>query len=219
MLKNSKVLVFILVIVSLLVGIVPFVAAQDSGVTATTTTATNVRSGPGLQFEVRGVAQPGVDYAVNARNNFSTGRFCVNGLSGLDMWLRVEFNGFEGWIARCAVQISGSVDSLPVAEASAPTLVNYTGFDIEDAQTSIDRGAEPTGDYVIGFTRDRVNVREGASLGSAIVDVAPAGEDVYIIGRTADNRWVHVQYEGVSGFVARYLIQMPYQWDATVPVQ
>ena len=217
--KITRSIVFIIVIVSLLVGIVPLVAAQDGGVTITTTTTTNVRSGPGLEFAVRGVAFPGAEYAVSARNNFSTGRFCVSGLAGLDMWLRVEYNGFEGWIARCTVQISGSVDALPVANASAPAIIDYDESDILDAQTVIDRGVEPAGDYVIGFTRDRVNVRDSTSLGSRIVDVTPAGEDVYIIGRTGDNRWVRVQYEGVTGWVARYLIQMPYQWDATVPVQ
>jgi uncharacterized protein YraI len=193
------------------------IAMAQSLVTATPVTTINVRSGPGLGYTIRGVVPPDFTLEISARNDFAEDRMCRGLDADNDMWLRIDFNGIEGWISRCVVNIDGDVDALPTAEAATPQLISeIPPFEFDD---NITLGAQPESGYVIGFTRARVNVRAGSSLLDTIVDIAPAIEPIYVIGRTENNRWVRVQYDGVSGWIARYLVQLPSDWTDFVSVQ
>jgi uncharacterized protein YraI len=198
---------------------VPFISAQS----ATTATAfegiaVNVRSGPGREYTVRGVVYPGYTVDVTGRNNFATGRVCYDGVTGLDMWLRIDFNGLDGWVARCAVDIEGGIDSLSVVGASNPVLIadlEFTSSDTLDLNNP-----RPDVTYVSAWSLAPINLRSGASLSSNVTMVIPGFEYVYVIGRSADSRWLRVQYQGETGWVARYLVQIfNSDWTATIPVQ
>jgi len=208
-----------MIVLALSLFVIPAISAQEA-ITAGAydIIATNVRSGPGQAYTVIGVINPGFEVDVTGRTNFEAGRVCYSVFSGLtDMWLRVDFNGIEGWVARCAVDVEGNVDSLAVADPANPRLVADLEY-LPSTQSNAYFPAPDT-DHVIGWTLAPVNMRDGASLGSNILLIAPATEDLYVIGRTDDSRWLQVQYQGQTGWIARYLILLPNDWTETVPVQ
>lgn len=215
---NNRTKLSLIVLLAIIFAIfIPSAFAQDSSVKASSETPVNVRSGPGQEYTVRGVLYSGT-LNVTARNNFSTGRVCRGNTSDMDMWLRVDFKGVEGWISRCAVAIEGKVDSLSVTSASNPILVDtLKPFELTVAEDDVD--VEPAGANVRGYVSARANLREASSLSGKVLTVLTSGEDVFVIGRTADNTWVQVMEDGQTGWVARYLMQLPYDWQKIVPAK
>lgn len=216
MLNRSKIIAFTLLLFSIVILIVPSAFAQTR--VTLRSEAVNVRSGPGLQYSIRGELNTGEALTVTGRNNGDLNAVCRSNLD-LRVWLRVEYAGLEGWVARCAVIVEGDLAGLPVVNPTAPILTQdlYT----EEALSTLvlDFGAEPTIAHVIGITRSRVNFRETPSISATIKETLAAEQPVYVIGRTADNRWLQVQFRGETGWVAGYLLHLPYQWDQAIAVR
>lgn len=172
----------------------------------------NLRSGPGLGYVVRAVLDPETTLTATGRNDFDASRFCRGRESDNNMWLRVQFGALEGWVARCAVKVEGDITSLAVVEAAnapkaAEPLKRLTAPDELD-----------TSKYIV-HTGENVVLREAASVEAAAIGVIPAGKPVYVLGRTADNAWVKVQFGDFTGWVARHLMVLGYNWQDKAPVQ
>lgn len=188
--------------------------AQDSATPATAEgTGVNIRSGPGTEYSLRGGLIKG-SLTITGRNEFDPNRVCTNiNLRDLDMWLRVDYNGVEGWVALCAVDIDVELTTIPVVESSHPMMIE----DIDYAKTisALTLGDEPE-TFVFGVTRARVNLREGAGLDSNVIQELRGGELIYVTGMNADASWVKVEVGEVSGWIARYLMSLPYEWQKTL---
>lgn len=191
--------------------------AQEVSPSISTTVAVNVRSGPGTEYTIRGVlfdSAPAI-----GRNDFAADRICLGRDSDLNMWIRIDFKGLDGWVARCAVNFTGSIASLPVASPSNPLLVANMEPMTENVLRTEINALAPDGAYVVGYTRARVNIRTAPSLSADVRDIAAPVEDFFVTGRTADNRWVEVTYGDKSGWVARFLMLLPADWDRNIPVK
>lgn len=199
------------IIFAVLVVAVPMFA-QDNVVPAITGTGVNVRSGAGTEYSLRGGLIRG-SLTITGRNDFDTDRICTGFLAqDLDMWLRVDYNGVEGWVALCTVDINTDLDAVPVVSASHPVLIE--DIDYSDAPSAMELGERPE-KFVFGTTRARVNMRTGASLDHEIITELRGGETLYVVDHNADASWVKVQVEGNTGWVARYLLNLPKDWQDT----
>lgn len=196
--------------------VVPAAFAQSTTITLNGE-AVNVRSGPGLEYTIRATFKSG-ELTANGRNDFPTGQSCLGEESDLDMWLRVDYRGVEGWVNRCTVAIEGSVDSLPVVSASAAVLAEDATTE-ELIEVEEDFGPQPSGTFVTAYTLARVNFREGPTVQSDIQQILAPEQGVYVTGRNANNQWIQVSFGGQTGWVARYLVLMPYNWETTLPVK
>jgi len=188
--------------------------AQDSATPATAEgTGVNIRSGPSTEYSLRGGLIKG-SLTITGRNEFDTNRVCVNiNVRDLDMWLRVDYNGVEGWVALCAVDIDVDLATIPVVESSHPLMIE--DIDYTTNLSALTLGDEPE-TFVFGVTRARLNVRDGAGLGSNVIQELRGGELLYVTGMNADASWVKVEVGDVSGWVARYLLSLPYEWQKTL---
>lgn len=224
---NTLVLLTVLVMVA-----VPMLAQDEQ--TVTTDSPVVVRSGPGLNYMPIGGIPADGKLTVTGRNAFDANRVCVTPFSATsDMWLRVDLQGVEGWVARCAVTYTGQVSSLTVADPINP-IEDYVGpYNCNcDVYPEYSLGATPNEAHAIGYTRyPRLFVHDNPALtsDSDLVEI----ESMYIIGRSADGYWVQVQFdlafqsvEGAdlnpttqTGWVARYLMLLPNDWQESVPVK
>jgi uncharacterized protein YraI len=215
--KRSALLLFVMLAALLAIAVPAF--AQDAVMISLANSAANIRTGDGLEYSTRGTYYGG-DLAVTGRNDFDASRVCVGDGTDFDMWLRVDHFGVEGWIARCVVNVSGDLSTVPVVEPASPVLIRSLYDDDNEQPSLVDEiGDAPSTAYVYGFTRSRVNFRDGPGLTANILKSLAATQSVYVIGRNADNTWVQVMLNGETGWVARYLVFTPADWEATVPVK
>jgi len=203
--------IVLLTLIAILAVAVPLFA-QDEVAPAASGTGVNVRSGPGTEYSLRGGLIRG-SLTITGRNNFATDRICT-GILGqdLDMWLRVDYNGVEGWVALCAVNVDADLNTIPVTSPSHPILIEDIDYAENPAAQSL--GDEPD-TFVLGTTRARVNMRTGAGLGNDIITELRGGELVYVTDHNEDASWVKVEVEGNTGWVARYLLSLPQDWQDT----
>lgn len=173
----------------------------------------NARSGPGLEYVVRAVLRAETILTVTGRNDFDVNRVCRGQESDNDMWLRVQYRSMEGWVARCAVTVEGDLASVAVVEPANPQMAAAEPLKKLTAPEELD-----TSKY-IGHTGENVVLRQSASLNAAALGVIPANKPVYVIGRTENGAWVKVQFGEHSGWVARHLMVLGYDWQDKTPVQ
>jgi uncharacterized protein YraI len=114
-------------------------------------------------------------------------------------WLRVEFNGGEGWVNVAPLTIlSGDVGALPVAD---PRTIPYGGFESPRAGRS-----EATSDNRVRITNG-LRVRAGPSQGYPTIANMFANTVVPVFGRTASNAWLQVNYEGNLGWISTQFVE------------
>lgn len=197
------------------------VAAQDAP-TIDTTGAVNIRSGAGTTFTVLAV-RDGV-FTITGRTAEFTDDSCVGDLASSG-WLRISFGGGEGWVNGCIGEITGDATTLPVVEASAPVLIAEANR--ATATVEGDLLLENV-DGVIAFVQGKVvNVRQNPTVASTKIGQlrkADEGETyLYAIGRNEAATWVQVTYNDgekvVTGWVARFLLQLPNGWQEDTPVK
>ena len=99
---------------------IPGLPASLSGVGATPLTRNvNIRSGPGLEYRVVRRLVVGNSLDVVGTNGFDNERSCAGDFAAtLDMWVQLQFAEERGWVARCAVAITGDLSRL--LDQSAP---------------------------------------------------------------------------------------------------
>lgn len=155
--------------------------AQNLVQIVVTNETANVRVLPALGAEVIANVPAGFSAFANAR-------------SGDNQWLRIDFNGQEGWLNITTLAIlSGDVNSLPPAD---PRSIPYGGFEAPRSGLT-----SATSQYT-ATTRDWLRLRAGPSTGYPTLTSAPINSSVFLLGRTASNGWIQVSFEGKLGWVS-----------------
>jgi uncharacterized protein YraI len=118
----------------------------------------------------------------------------ITARSADSQWIRVEFNGEEGWVNVVPLTIlAGDVGSLQVAD---PRSIPYGGFDAPRAGSSN------------ATSNNRVQITNGLRLRAGPSQAYPTLNNIFartivpVFGRTQSNTWVQVQYEGTLGWVS-----------------
>jgi N-acetylmuramoyl-L-alanine amidase len=164
--------------------------AQDD-VTARAYRTVNVRSGPSTTYPVIGQLSADTVVEVNGRNDSETN------------WLRIDFNGEDGWVAFFTVTLEGDPDNLPIIEVGSVELPELIGAEVLVATPIV---LENTGPFVTSFRR--VNVRSGPGTDFELLGMLRSGETAPITGRTEDNEWLQVEFNDQPGWVAYFVVSV-----------
>jgi uncharacterized protein YraI len=150
---------------------------------ATANFRVNVRSGPGTEYTVLGQAQPGDALDI-------TGRRADN------RWLRVNFNGQEGWVSAALFDVTGDVATAPESVAGATAVLRTT-----PAQTT----ATQLGDVMV-ITRVNSNLRATPSVNGDLLTTIPFNTTLEVLARNATNNWVQVNFDNQTGWISSGLL-------------
>ena len=133
-------------------------------VAITTPYLMNVRSGPGLDYEVITTVPEGT-------------RASIYGRDPLDDWFQVQIEGVDGmvWIYQDLTTVEGSLDGVRFLEQSEIDLITRPG----DGPLAI-------------TTPDILNVRSGPGLDYDILTTVPKGTQATIIGIGPNSEWYKV---------------------------
>ena len=148
-----------------------------------TVEALAVRTGPYLGATLNGVAVPGFEYDILAKNTDEGGEY---------PWYLIKVNeSVSGWVSGRFLNMPPGLDGL----------LGYQGsiFDTLD-------GAPDIG--VFGTTLNITDMRRRPSGRSQIVLTIPANAQVSIVGRTRQNGgdfWYQVRYNGQIGWIAAFV--------------
>jgi uncharacterized protein YraI len=142
----------------------------------------NIRLVPAIGAEVLGSVSAGFAFReITAR-------------TGDSQWLRVNFNGQEGWVNVAPLAIlQGDVNSLPVAD---PRAIPYGGNESPRAGTTKQTGG------VGARATDGVRIRSGPSRGYPTIGNINFNQQMTLTGRTASNGWLQVSFDGVLGWIS-----------------
>ncbi len=146
----------------------------------------NIRLFPAIGAEVIGFVDAGF-------------RAPATGRSPDDEWIRIDFNGEEGWIGFPVINLFGDINSLPVAD---PRTIPYGGFESPRA------GRTSASSAVSGrLEQSGMRVRAGPTRAYPIMANAPRYTVMPLLGRTPNNAWIQVNFEGTLGWVATQYIE------------
>lgn len=197
-------------------------AFAQTAPTIDTSGVVNIRSGAATTYTVLAV-QDGV-FTITGRTETGFDDNCVSELSEQG-WVRISFAGGEGWINGCIGELTGDVKAVPVVTPSNPVLITVANRNVTTVEGDL-LLEDVTG--VIAFVQARVvNVRQSPAVSSAKVGQLRKTADgetyLYAIGRNEAGTWVQVTYNDgkvvVTGWVARFLLQMPSDWKDNTPVK
>ena len=148
----------------------------------------NVRLIPAIGAEVIATVNAGFSTNILAR-------------SPDNQWVQILLDGELGWIGTPVLAIvSGDINTAPVAD---PRTIPYGGFDNPRAGLSSVTSAT-TGKLQISGLR----VRGGPSRSYPVLANAPRYTIFSLLGRTADNLWLQVSFEGTLGWVATQFVEL-----------
>jgi uncharacterized protein YraI len=153
---------------------------------ATTTDRVNLRTGPGLEFDVIGLMPEGASLTVDGA--------VENG------YVPVTYAGISGYASAAFISVDGStsIDGQDGADGQ-------NGADGQDGSDAIAgdgfpvTGGAPTGSAWV--TADRLNFRDGPSLGGDVVSVLSEGDAVELTGQQSNGYWQAV-VNGATGWLA-----------------
>jgi uncharacterized protein YraI len=157
----------------------------------------NVRSGPARTFPIIGKVRIGDALDI-------TGKL-ANG-----SWLRVNFNGQEGWVSAPLFEVTGDVATIP--EAVAPVNASAPASEATAEPAVFQPGT------LIGDTRGNVNLRSTASTKGEILVVIPFSTELVATGRTETKNWVRVTFDGKTGWITSGAFSVSQGDIDTVPV-
>lgn len=232
--KIVQSVVTVLLLIAIVVLAVPM-QAQEAPV-IDLFSATNVRSGPGTNHSILGVVAKynTASLTITGRADFEASDLtCLRYALRQDAWVRVDFQGIEGWVHYCVGTVEGDVNTLPVVEPSyAESLSRYSDYPVWQADTMAEDA--PSEDYAVGSVRyERINVYDAPSRDGKVTDLLSARQ-VYVTGVSADGLWFYVEYSGysafepvnwysprqaMSGWIFHETLSMPAGWRDTVPVR
>jgi uncharacterized protein YraI len=187
--------VFLTLVLLLMIG----ATIYAQGVSITAYTLTRVRSGPGTEYSIIGVILEGDSYTANGRDSTS------------NRWLRVDYNGTEGWIAASVVTVTGDPTTLEV--------VSPSNSQITRGNTGI---TATVGD-------ETTNIRFGPSTDYRVITQAEAGSIFDVTGRTSidfplvcrgsrifnlddegevENLWLRIDYGGFDAWISYSVVSV-----------
>jgi N-acetylmuramoyl-L-alanine amidase len=102
-------------------------------------------------------------------------------------WVQVQYGSTTGWVAGWLTVYSGDTALLPIASSVNPQPVG---------------GPAPL-DMTSPFN---VNMRSNPDTKAGLVVMIPFHAHASAIGRTNSSSWVNVNYDGTTGWVARWLV-------------
>jgi uncharacterized protein YraI len=140
-------------------------------------------------------------------------------------WVRVRYQGVEGWAAAWLVVVQGDISELPVDGAANATPLNAPQTPTPAAEDELpaeddtavedDAAGEAPGllppappadsDYTI-TTPFRVNIRSAPSVNANVLGIIPTGSVVAAFGQNAAYNWIQVEYGGIQGWVAAWVV-------------
>jgi uncharacterized protein YraI len=146
----------------------------------------NVRSGPGIRYTRIGSLNAGDTADITGRSDTT------------NSWLRIDFNGQEGWVSFNVIEVNGDPDAADVVEPGPNATLRTTG-----AQAAVASSRE-----VVVVTRVNANMRATSDPTSDVVGVIPFGTRLQPEARSAGNNRVRVTYNGITGWVAVGLVNI-----------
>lgn len=148
----------------------------------------NIRLYPAIGAEVVGFANAGTV-------------FIANGRSPDNEFLRVPFNGGEGFIGVAVITIlDGDINSLVESD---PRFIPFGGLGAPRAGRT-----NATSDISARLPTSGVRVRSGPTTAYRVLADAPRYTVMPLLGRTADNQWVQVNFEGTLGWITASVIEI-----------
>ena len=148
----------------------------------------NVRLIPAIGAEVIATVNAGFSTNILAR-------------SPDDQWVQILLDGELGWIGTPVLAIvAGNLDDAPVAD---PRTIPYGGFGNPRAGLTSVTSAT-TGK----LQNSGIRVRGGPSRSYPVLANAPRYTIFSVLGRTADNLWLQVNFEGTLGWVATEFVEL-----------
>ena len=155
----------------------------STGFFATANFRVNVRSGPGTQYTVLGKVRGGDALDI-------TGRTANN------QWLRVNFNGQEGWISAALFDVTGDVATAPEATAGPNAVLR---------QTAAQSNAVQSGKVTV-VTRVNANLRSAPSIDGGVLATIPFNTTLTVTGRSSNDNWVQVSFNNQTGWISSGLV-------------
>jgi uncharacterized protein YraI len=161
-------------------------AAQEQPTILVNRDGVNVRLYPAIGADVIGFVNAGW-------------RAPATGRSPDNQWIRIDFNGEEGWIGFPVINLFGDINSLVVAD---PRTIPYGGFESPRSGTT-SASSEVSGKLQFSGIR----VRGGPSRAYPVLANAPRYTIFPLLGRTPNNAWLQVNFEGTLGWVATQYVE------------
>ncbi len=160
---------------------------QSDEVIAQAYRTVNVRSGPSTEYDIIGQLNSGNEARITGRSDEESN------------WLRIEFGAHEGWVAYFTVTVVGDAGTLPVVQP----LADRTGAaGLAQPTATVEHR---TGDIFISAFR-RVNVRSGPGMEYQRIGTLEPGSSADITGRTVDNEWLQIDFNGREGWLAYFVV-------------
>ena len=184
-----------MLVVCVCVGALSVAAQTETAVLAQSYRTVNVRSGPGTQYDVIGQLRDGAIVSVTGRSDEDSN------------WLRIDFDGREGWVAYFTVSLMSSPNDLPIVEPLETAESDTFATDVP--ATPVLQAA--TGTYVTAFRR--VNVRSGPSTDDPRMGYLSPGDTADILGRADDREWLLIDFEGQPGWIAYFVVSVTGRLD------
>ncbi len=160
---------------------------QSDEVIAKAYRTVNVRSGPSTEYDIIGQLNSGNETRITGRSDQESN------------WLRIEFGAQEGWVAYFTVTVIGDVGTLPVVEALEDRV------DASNLASPTPTVAHRSDDVYISTFR-RVNVRSGPGMEYQRIGTLDPGNSADITGRTDDNEWLQIDFDGQQGWIAYFVV-------------
>lgn len=162
--------------------------AQDE-VIAQAYATVNVRSGPGTQYDIIGQLTNSNEVQITGRSDNESN------------WLRISFEGREGWVAYFTVSVIGNTEQLPVVSPRGGQEI------IAVLATSVPVVIQANTDTFVTAYRI-VNVRSGPGTEYISIGSLQPGSSADVTGRSGDNEWLRVRYLNMEGWVAYFVVSL-----------
>gem|GEM_PF-745304 len=163
--------------------------ASSSALVATEDVVLRVRGGPGTDYEILGRLGPGTEVTLLARS--SDGE-----------WFQIAYpadSDARGWVAGEFLEIQGSPDGLPVAQAPptpAPTSAATASPNIQP--TASEASGTPAISALVATEDEALRVRGGPSTDYEILGRLSPGTQVTLLARSLGGKWFQITYPAGS---------------------
>src|SRR5690606_35967633 len=148
----------------------------------------NLRLLPAIGAEVIGNVNAGFTAEVEAR-------------SADNEWVRFDLDGQQAWIGVPVITIlTGDLNAAPVAD---PRTIPFGGW--ENPRAGLTSATSP---YTGRLADSGLRIRSGPGRAYVVLANAPRYTVFPLLGRTASNNWVQVNFEGTLGWVATEFVEL-----------
>lgn len=174
---------------TLAVIVLTSVALAQDEVIAQAYATVNVRNGPGTQYDIIGQLTSGNEVQITGRSDDESN------------WLRIGFEGREGWVAYFTVSVIGNTEQLPIFSPRGSEEITPIQL------TSVPANIHATSDIFVTTYRI-VNVRSGPGTEYLSIGSLQPESSTDVTGRSGDNEWLRVRYLGMDGWVAYFVVSL-----------